>query len=1101
MTNTAANPLAANPLAANLLAANPLTSSAHSVPLLFSLRSWGSLLRGHQPVEKLIDQARKQGWQRFALTEIAELGTCVEAARYAGESAAIVGTQLPCRHRPRSDRPRSGGRQRCDATPSVIAETSALLLPIDTHGLGEVHQTVSDWRLAATTSPVKETAVKDMTEEDTCSGTHYLPIPDNDLEILCALSSCWIITGDPALAEHLLQRNPELTSRLWLEIDRWGSSIGRERQLLELAQQHRLRIIAGSRFGGAPALTAHQTHLLDALTHSSTVDQMADQRRQQHSIPFSTHFSPGQLLPIPTVTEWRQRYRDLPEALAGTEFLARNSCPYPAKAAKTIFPPVEEVKGQTAYGQLYQRCHQGLLRRHGEVQRPMLERLTRELQVIDEMGFVPYFLVVGEIIDEARRLGIASAGRGSGAASIVAYALGITQVDPIRHQLRFERFLHPHRSDLPDIDIDLCWQGREDLIDHVYQRHGTSRTAMICTRQVLQVRSALREAARAHGVAPLEIDRLSRRLPHRLEGSIGAYLHDDPVLASLSLSAKSKRTLLEDAEWLRGRPHHRSIHPGGICIADRPIAQIVGLERAHRGITITQLDMYSIEHTGLIKIDLLGNRCISELGTVRDLIEERSGESLDIDGIPEECSQTADLVREGRTLGCFQLESPGMRALLIQMQAQNASDVIQSVALIRPGPSAGGLKDAYCRRIRGEEEPRPPHPALDNLLADQQGLLLYEENVMETIATLMQIPLAQADVLRRQLAKAVRAEDDTALEKLGEQFVTAALGNGYGIRESQELWQHLFSFARYSFNKSHAASYGLLAWRSAWLKTHHPAEFMCALFRHHAGMYPFSAFVAEARRMGVSLRLPCIHRSQSDFAMETDGAIRLPLSIIHGSRRESIRRVFAERPFSSPEDLIRRTRLPLSELEDWILLGALDDFDIPRPRLIWRCVTRHSRERKESPHIVSGDLPGISDVGPELVDFTPARKLREEMRLLGAAISAHPMSLFRRQVQQERCVPMTDLRRWCGKTVRVAGIRLASRQHPTKTGPMGFITLEDEEALCEVTCFSRLWPQVKKVLLERPEVILVSGKVDMRMGVLSLIADQVRPLQRERATG
>ncbi|MGB1397878.1 MAG: hypothetical protein ACPG7R_08565, partial [Planctomycetota bacterium] len=590
--------------------------------------------------------------------------------------------------------------------------TSVLLLPIDTHGLGEVHQTVGDWRLSAITSPATETAVKDMTEEDTCSGTHsetssgthHLPIPDNDLEILCALSSCWIITGDPALAEHLLQRNPELTSRLWLEIDRWGSSIGRERQLLELAQQHRLRLVAGSRFGGSPALTAHQTHLLDALTHSSTVDQMADQRRQQHSIPFSTHFSPGQLLPIPTVTEWRQRYRDLPEALDGAEFLARNSCPYPEKPAKTIFPPVEEVTGKTAYGQLYQRCHQGLLRRHGEVQRPMLERLTRELQVIDEMGFVPYFLVVGEIIDEARRLGIASAGRGSGAASIVAYALGITQVDPIRHQLRFERFLHPHRSDLPDIDIDLCWQGREDLIDHVYQRHGTSRTAMICTRQVLQVRSALREAARAHGVAPLEIDRLSRRLPHRLEGSIGAYLRDDPVLASLSLSAKSKRTLLEDAEWLRGRPHHRSIHPGGICIADRPIAQIVGLERAHRGITITQLDMYSIEHTGLIKIDLLGNRCISELGTVRDLIEERSGESLDIDGIPEECSQTADLVREGRTLGCFQLESPGMRALLIQMQAQNASDVIQSVALIRPGPSAGGLKDAYCRRIRGEEE-------------------------------------------------------------------------------------------------------------------------------------------------------------------------------------------------------------------------------------------------------------------------------------------------------------------------------------------------------------------------------------------------------------
>ena len=1064
----------------------PSTAPPSSVPLLLSLRSWGSLLRGHQPVEKLIDQARKQGWQRFALTEVAELGTCVEAVRHAsgpdspGEARTVVGSELPCRPRQRGD------------GPTDIREASVLILPIDACGLSEVHRTVGDWQLSVT-----EESTKDIADNEQHSGTHSLPVPDDDLEILCQLSKCWIITGDSTLAEDLLQLNPEISSRLCLEVDRWGSSISRERQILELARRYRLRLVAGSRFGGSPPLTERRVHLLDALAHTSTVKQMADQRHQQHSIPFSA----GQLLPIPNVAEWRRRYRDLPEAIAGAEFLARNTCPYPVRPAKTIFPPVEAVEGQTAYGQLYQRCHQGLLRRHGEVQRPMLERLTRELQVIDEMGFVPYFLVVGEIIDEARRLGIASAGRGSGAASIVAYALGITQVDPIRHQLRFERFLHPHRSDLPDIDIDLCWQGREALIDHVYQRYGTSRTAMICTRQILQVRSALREAARAHGVAPLEIDRLSRRLPHRLEGSIGRYLCDDPVLASLPLSAKAKRTLLEDAEWLRGRPHHRSIHPGGICIADRPIAQIVGLERAHRGITITQLDMYSVEHTGLIKIDLLGNRCISELGTARDLVEERSGESIDIDGIPEECSRTADLVREGRTLGCFQLESPAMRALLIQMQAQNASDVIQSVALIRPGPSAGGLKDAYCRRIRGEENPSPPHPALQDLLADQQGLLLYEENVMETIATLMQIPLAQADVIRRQLAKAVRSEDETALEKLGEQFVTAALQNGYGIRESQELWQHLFSFARYSFNKSHAASYGLLAWRSAWLKAHHPAEFMCALFRHHAGMYPFSAFVAEARRIGVSLRLPCLHHSQEDFAMETDGSIRLPLSIIHGSRRESIHRVIAGRPYSSPEDLIRRTRMPLSELEDWILLGALDDFDIPRPRLIWRCVTRHSRERKESPHIVSGDLPGISDAGPELVDFTPARKLREEMRLLGAAISAHPMSLFRKQVQQERCVPMADLRRWCGKTVRVAGIRLASRQHPTKTGPMGFITLEDEEALCEVTCFSRLWPQVKKVLLERPEVILVRGKVDMRMGVLSLIADQVRPLQRERATG
>ncbi|OUU23869.1 MAG: hypothetical protein CBC13_04605 [Planctomycetia bacterium TMED53] len=1063
--------------------------------MLFSLRSWGSLLRGHQPIESLLEQARKQGWQNLALTEIAELGTCVEATRHAARISTpeiepmtiIIGAELPCR-KPRGEA--AGGRDHHLLTDThSLPKTSMLILPIDATGLVEVHQTVSDWRFG--------TAVPASEEREALDRGHRLPVPENHLELLCQLSHCWLITGDPDLAVELLKIHPQISSRLILEVDRWGSSISRERQILDCARQHRLRLVAGGRFGGLNSLSAHQTHLLDALGCQSTVEQMATQRREQQTIPFS----PGQLLPIPTVNEWRRRYHDLPEAIAGAEFLTRNTYPYPEKPAPTIFPPNDESPGQSAYGQLYQRCHQGLLRRHGEVQRPMLERLTRELQVIDEMGFVPYFLVVGEIIDEARRLGIASAGRGSGAASIVAYALGITQVDPIRHRLRFERFLHPHRSDLPDIDIDLCWQGREALIDHVYQRYGNSRTAMICTRQVLQVRSALREAARAHGVAPLEIDRLSRRLPHRLDGSIAAYLRNDPVLASLPLSAKAKQTLLEDAQWLCRRPHHRSIHPGGICIADRPIAGIVGIERANRGIPITQLDMYSIEHTGLIKIDLLGNRCISELGTARDLIEENSGEVIDLDGIPEECSQTAELVREGRTLGCFQLESPAMRALLIQMQAQNAADVIQSVALIRPGPSAGGLKESYCRRIRGEEEGTPPHPALTDLLSDQQGLMLYEENVMETIATMMQIPLAQADVIRRQLAKAVRKEDEETLEKLGEDFVTGALKNGYGIGESQKLWQHLFSFARYSFNKSHAASYGLLAWRSAWFKAHHPAEFMCALFRHHAGMYPFSAFVAEARRIGVTLRLPCIHHSQKDFSMETDGAIRLPLSIIHGSRRESIQRIFAKRPFSSPEDLIRRTGMPLSELEDWILLGALDDFDIPRPQLIWRTVARHSKERKEAHENTSSDLPGISDAGPELADFTPARKLHEELRLLGAAISAHPLALFRSQIQQQRCVPMADLHRWRGRTVRVAGIRLASRQHPTKTGPMGFLTLEDEEAICEVTCFSRLWPQVRKVLLERPQVIVVIGKVDVRMDVISVIADQVIPLQNERATG
>ena len=249
--------------------------------------------------------------------------------------------------------------------------------------------------------------------------------------------------------------------------------------------------------------------------------------------------------------------------------------------------------------------------------------------------------------------------------------------------------------------------------------------------------------------------------------------------------------LLEDAQWLRGRPHHRSIHPGGICICDQPIQRIAAVERAAKGIVVTQLDMYSIEQTGLIKIDLLGNRCVSEIGTVRDLIEERTGKRPRIDAIPERCEKTAELLCRGETLGCFQLESPAMRSLLMQMQARNAQNTIQAVALIRPGPASGGLKESFCRRVRGQEPPTAPHPCLNELLIDQQGLLLYEENVMEAIALVTGKSLARADLMRRSMLKAIRSNDDEQLRRLGDEFIAEGIGNGFGATDARELWQYV----------------------------------------------------------------------------------------------------------------------------------------------------------------------------------------------------------------------------------------------------------------------------------------------------------------------
>ncbi|MDE0959500.1 MAG: DNA polymerase III subunit alpha [Planctomycetota bacterium] len=1035
-------------------------------PLLLSLRSWGSLLRGMEPISTLIEETARLGWRSAVVAEQVDLGTIVEATR----AARSVDLKLLAA----AEVDGNCGR-------SVVA------IARDPASRKQLHSLVSGRRLS---EPIA-------TDPNPTSTS----IPFDLVDEVCNAPSLLILVRDLSLARQLVEQlGPSARHRVLLEIDRLRDPIAREHRALDAADQLGLAVIASSRIGLLQPVTQPRHDLLEAVRRVSTIERVARDRIDQRDPEISPL-----LAPIPTPARWQQLYRDLPAALESASRIEKEASNFDHSATPTIFPPFPIAPGQTPFGLLYEQCHRGLVSRYGSITRAALERLATELQVIDSMGFVPYFLVVGDIVSEAHRLGIECAGRGSGAASIVSYALGITQVDPLAHGLRFERFLHPDRKDLPDIDIDLCWQGRDRIIDHVYQRYGKDRTAMICTRTTLQPRSAVREAARAHGLSPADVDRISRRLPHRLGGSsapdsIPQFLRNDPVVAAIGIPATARRELLEDAQWLLGRPHHRSVHPGGICIADRPIQQIASVERAARGIIITQLDMYSIEETGLIKIDLLGNRCVSEIGTVRDLIEQRSGKRLDIAAIPERCERTARLLQSGDTLGCFQLESPAMRSLLIQMKAGNAQETIQAVALIRPGPSAGGLKDAFCRRARGLEAPDPPHPALASLLGQQRGLLLYEENLMELVALVTGQSLAAGDLLRRALARAVRSDSHAEIQRLEDQFIADAIGHGFGAGEARQLWQQLQRFGSYSFNKAHAASYGLLAWRSAWLKAHHPAEFLCALFRHHAGMYPFAAFVAEARRRGVALRLPCVECSAETFTLESDGSIRMPLTMILGSRQTSIESVFASRPFDSPEDLIRRTRIGMSELEEWILVGALDHFEIPRTRLLWRMRTRYRSLGASRGQATTGDLAGIVDEGPPLVELSPQKLLEHEIRLLGAGITAHPMQFHRDIRQRLGCISLIDVPRKAGDKVRISGIRIASRHHPSARGAMGFITLEDEHGTCEVSCFSSIWPSVRRVLLDGRGPLLVEGQVEERLGAVSVIAHRVTQLVAQQPT-
>ena len=432
---------------------------------------------------------------------------------------------------------------------------------------------------------------------------------------------------------------------------------------------------------------------------------------------------------FPSPREWAERFADRPDAVREAERIAE-ICDLDFGPRRPIFPRIPLPPGETAYSTLVRRCFRAVERRYRPITPAVLARLQRELEVIDRLGFSEYFLVVGGIVERARERGIEVVGRGSGASSIVAYVLGVTNVDPIAYGLHFERFLHAQRPDLPDIDIDLCWIRRDEVIEDVYRTYGDDRVAMISSHLTFQPRSAFREAAKAFGASPADVDRVSRSVPHHTAAPLRQAIARSPLGRDVPVDEEPYRTALPFAELLVGLPHHLSIHPGGIVIADRSLDAYAPLERAAKGVVVTQYDMYSVEDVGLVKIDLLGNRCLTE---IQDTLETArpaaggggpaageggaaggtgtgGGPAAELAAIPDGDPATGELLRAGRTVGCFQIESPAMRSLLRQLEVRDVRSAIVAVALIRPGPSEGGMKDAYLRRASGEERPEYPCP-------------------------------------------------------------------------------------------------------------------------------------------------------------------------------------------------------------------------------------------------------------------------------------------------------------------------------------------------------------------------------------------------------
>jgi DNA-directed DNA polymerase III PolC len=750
---------------------------------------------------------------------------------------------------------------------------------------------------------------------------------------------------------------------------------------------------------------ARQCRLLNALQALQPVVQMPSR----------------QGLHLAAAEEMAATFANFPEALANTAAIAER-CQLELPLGRPIFPEVELPPGQTAGEVLRAQATAGAEQRYGALNDTQRRRLEHELNTVDSLGYAPLFLIVADVVRHAQEQGIPVNLRGSAAGSVVAYCLGISAVDPIALDLYFERFLNPERRDPPDIDLDLCSRRREEVIRYIYRRFGKDRVATICTYARLRARSAWREVAKAYSIPPARIDAVAGRIPRYWHPGMGPEVEAAKEEVLAAAQDDREREALAAAWALDGHPRHLSVHPGGVVIAPGPLTDLVPLQLAAKGVIITQYDLHSIERLGLVKVDLLGIRALTVVAESVQLVRHRQPD-FSREAIPDGDAATGDLLAVADTIGCFQTESPGMRRTLRELGSRTLKDVTAALALYKPGPLRGGLKDAFVRRHRGEEPARYLHPSLIPILESTHGVVLYQEQVLRIAHELAGFSLGEADRLRRAIAHLGHGDEmmplrEGFIERVGQ---VSAVPPDVAAR----LWEMMASFAGYGFLKAHAASYASVAYQTAYLKTHYPAEFMTALMRNWGGYYPWRVYLGEARRMGLEVRPPHVNHSGRRFRLEYRPDGRAVLWMGLGQVRELTRKAIAaildarrEGRFQSLDDLLERARPRLAEVENLIKAGGLDGWGAGRKALLADLGVRSPG----APLQLALPLTWAGEAGES--EETLAEKLSMELEMLGWPVSAHPLRPFAEDLAARGVVRSDVLARHGGDRVTVAGARL-----------------------------------------------------------------------------
>lgn len=803
----------------------------------------------------------------------------------------------------------------------------------------------------------------------------------------------------------------------------------------------------------------------------------------------------------------------VPDALKNTLEIAEK-CNLKIDFSRRLLPRFHPPEGVTNETYIQHLCKEGLKRRYPNTTDAIMNRLNYELNMIKQMGFVDYFLIVWDFIHYAKKNSIpVGPGRGSAAGSIVAYLLGITDIDPLKYDLIFERFLNPERISMPDIDIDFCYERRGEVINYVTQKYGKSNVAQIVTFGTLGAKAVIRDVGRVMGMEYSAVDKIAKLIPNELKITLEKALEINPELKALYDNDNQIKTLIDTASALEGNVRNTSTHAAGIVISEQPLTNYVPLCKGNNGEVSTQYHMKLVEKMGLLKMDFLGLKTLTVLHDTTKIIKRSQGKSIDLETIPLDDEKTYRLLSTGNAIGLFQLESSGMREILVKLQPNCFEDIIALVALYRPGPLGSGMVDDFINRKHGRTKIFYELPELEPILKDTYGIILYQEQVQKIASVLAGFSLGEADILRRAMGKKIKEEMDEQRHR----FIDGAVARKVPLELAQTIFDRMAKFAEYGFNKSHSAAYALIAYQTAYFKANFPVEFMAALLSSEmTNPDKITLYIEEAKKAGIQILAPDVNQSFSAFTV-VDKNIRFGLNAVKNVGAAAVEAIITARKakgeFKSLYDFTKKVdprQVNRKVVESLIKCGAFDSLGFKRAQLfaiIDKAIELATAEQQDE---LAGqfNLFGSATEGenaifkphddlPEIDEWDMNVILQYEKEYLGFYVTGHPLDRFKNVFEMFELTPVSQLKNLpAGSAVKLAGIFSNVKYTLTrKTNEKMAIThLEDYTEGVDVLIYSRVFALCKDYVFS-DNVVYVSGQLDLNEEKPKIIADDVIPLK------